>query len=264
MSVRDFTEQDIHLALDGELPAEEAGAYAAWLDANPDMKARAVRFEADRDRLRAAVAGVLEEPIPARLVAAVSDEAMRPRTRPNYWRAAAAAAVLLLAGGLGGYAVGSGVLRGGPGDAAEQAFVARAIEAHVLYAAEKLHVVEVGADQSDHLIGWLSKRVGLDLVAPDFTSEGLRFLGGRLLPAGENKAAQFMYEDDAGNRVSLYITADKGAADTGFRLAQEDGAAAYYWLDDGYGCAISGTVAPQRLLAVANIAYKQLLGGAHS
>lgn len=263
MSPRDFTEQDIHLALDGELPAEEAAAYATWLDANPEMKARATRFEAERDRLRAAVAGVLEEPLPARLVAAVSGEAMRPPARATYWRAAAAA-VLLLAGGLGGYAVGSGALRGGPGDAAEQAFVARAIEAHVLYAAEKLHVVEVGADQSDHLIGWLSKRVGLDLVAPDFTSEGLRFLGGRLLPAGAGKAAQFMYEDDAGNRVSLYITADKGAADTGFRLAQEDGAASYYWLDDGYGCAISGTVAPQRLLAVANLAYKQLLGGTHS
>lgn len=262
MSARDFGEQDIHMALDGELPAEDVAAYRAWLDASPEMKAKAARFEADRERLRQAVAGMLDEPVPPRLVAAVTGN--KPGwTRIGYWRGAAAAVFLLLVGGAGGYALGSS----GPRTAANQAadaFVGQAIEAHLLYAAEKLHVVEVGADQSEHLLGWLSKRVGLDLVAPDLTSEGLRFLGGRLLPAGAGKAAQFMYEDDGGNRVSLYVTADKGAADTGFRLVKEDGAAAYYWLDDGYGCAVSGSIPTDRLLAVANLSYKQLLGGTPS
>ena len=52
MSRREFTERDIHMALDGELPEEERADYEAWLDANPEMKARSVRFEADRTRLR--------------------------------------------------------------------------------------------------------------------------------------------------------------------------------------------------------------------
>ena len=39
MSRRDFTERDIHMALDGELPGEERADYEAWLDANPEMKA---------------------------------------------------------------------------------------------------------------------------------------------------------------------------------------------------------------------------------
>ncbi|RUZ79222.1 anti-sigma factor, partial [Mesorhizobium sp. M7A.F.Ca.US.003.02.2.1] len=30
---RDFSERDIHMALDGELPADERAAYDAWLDA---------------------------------------------------------------------------------------------------------------------------------------------------------------------------------------------------------------------------------------
>ena len=78
-----------------------------------------------------------------------------------------------------------------------------------MYAAEKLHVVEVGADQKDHLVGWLSKRVGTTLVAADFTAEGFELVGGRLLPLAERPAAQFMYQDQSGNRVSLYVTGDE-------------------------------------------------------
>ena len=56
---RDFSERDIHMAIDGELPADERAAYDAWLDANPEMKARSARFTADREALRSAFAGVL-------------------------------------------------------------------------------------------------------------------------------------------------------------------------------------------------------------
>ena len=40
MTRRDFSERDIHMALDGELPGDERAAYDAWLDANPEMKAQ--------------------------------------------------------------------------------------------------------------------------------------------------------------------------------------------------------------------------------
>ena len=72
---RDFSERDIHMALDGELPADERAAYDAWLDANPEMKARSARFTADREALRSAFAGVLDEPVPARLRKVVLGEA---------------------------------------------------------------------------------------------------------------------------------------------------------------------------------------------
>ena len=64
MSRRVYTERDIHMALDGELPADELPGYEAWLDANPDMKARSVRFEADRARLRQTFADALPSPCP--------------------------------------------------------------------------------------------------------------------------------------------------------------------------------------------------------
>ncbi|TJW89953.1 MAG: anti-sigma factor, partial [Mesorhizobium sp.] len=67
MTRRDFSERDIHMALDGELPVDERVAYDAWLEAVPEMKARRDRYVADRAALRAAFAGVLDEPVPVRL-----------------------------------------------------------------------------------------------------------------------------------------------------------------------------------------------------
>src|SRR5690606_24912910 len=74
MSGRDFTERDIHMALDGELPGEDRAGYEAWLAANPDMQARRTRYAGDADALRSAFAGVLDEPVPARLTRAALGE----------------------------------------------------------------------------------------------------------------------------------------------------------------------------------------------
>ncbi|TIV56059.1 MAG: anti-sigma factor, partial [Mesorhizobium sp.] len=52
MTRRDFSERDIHMALDGELPGEERMAYDAWLEANPEMKAKSARYIADRAAMR--------------------------------------------------------------------------------------------------------------------------------------------------------------------------------------------------------------------
>lgn len=260
MSGRDFTERDIHMALDGEMPAEDTAGFQAWLDANPDMKARAMRLENDRAMLQRTFDGVLSEPVPERLAKFAQQGYAAPSKRATWWRMAAAA-VIFVSGGLGGYALGNS---GWSPVAVEGQMAEDAIAAHVIYSAEKLHVVEVGADQKDHLIGWLSKRVGLSLVAPDLASYGFELIGGRLLPAEGKTAAQFMYQDATGNRISLYITGEKGEADTGFRLVESGAARAYYWLDDGYGCAISGNLPAEKLLAVSKAAYRQLLSGVES
>jgi len=262
MSRHDFSERDIHLPLDGELPDDERAAYDAWLDANPAMQARAARFAEDMERLRAAGAAVLAEPVPERLGAVVQGRAASPRRsmRPA-WRLAAAAAVLLV-GVAVGYVFGtSGWMSVDPQGLR---LADGAIAAHNIYSAEKLHVVEVGADQKDHLVGWLSKRLGMTLVAPDLSAQGYALLGGRLLPAGEENAAQFMYEDKAGNRISLYVARNASKRDTGFRFAREGATRAVFWLEPGYGCAIAGAASDDMLTGIADAAYRQLLGGEKS
>ena len=68
MTMRDYTEQDIHMALDGEMPAEDVAFYQAWLDADPEMKAKAERYAADREQMRQAFAGIPSERVPDRLL----------------------------------------------------------------------------------------------------------------------------------------------------------------------------------------------------
>ncbi len=259
MTMRQFNDRDIHLALDGELPDEERAAYEAWLLANPDMRARAARFGDDAGLLRAAVAGVVDEPIPARVRRALEARSFAARrAMPTWWQFAAA--VFLLAIGLAGGAL---IGRSAWFEVDRQTFdlAAAAIAAHNIYAAEKLHVVEVGADQQDHLQQWLSRRLDMALVAPDLSTQGLHLIGGRLLPAGRRSAAQFMYEDASGNRVSLYITRDPGDRETGFRLLREGNTRAVFWLDEGYGCAVAGSATDTVLARVADIAYRGLLAG---
>ncbi len=260
MSGRVFTERDIHMALDGEMPAEDSAGFQAWLEANPDMKARSMRLESDRALLQRTFDGVLSEPLPARFARFAQQDYAAPSRRAAWWQLAAAA-LIFVAGGVGGYALGGS---GWSPTTVEAQMAEDAIAAHVIYSAEKLHVVEVGADQRDHLLGWLSKRVGLSLVAPDLTPYGFELIGGRLLPAEGKTAAQFMYQDVTGNRISLYITGEKGEADTGFRLVDSGNARAYYWLDGGYGCAIAGNLPAEKLLAVSKAAYRQLLSGVES
>ncbi len=260
MSGREFTERDIHMALDGELPADEVAGYDAWLEANPEMKARSGRFEADRNRLRLVLAGILDEPPPERLARLVTGEPARPMFSAPRWRAAAAAAIIFLAGGAGGYLAATGAFE--ISAQAEDKLAEEAIAAHNIYSAEQRHAVEVAASDKDHLLGWLSRRIGLTLIAPDLTAEGFDLVGGRLLPAGQGTAALLLYEDVNGNRISVFVTAEAGATAKGTYRLGDSGPSAVYWLAKGYGCAIVGSLPSERLSEVARNAYKQILAGA--
>jgi len=258
MTRRDFTERDIHLALDGELPEEDRADFEAWLHATPEMNARSLRFEADRVRLREAFAGVIEEPVPDRLSRPTAVKESRPPAQR--WRVAAAAVLFLALGAGGGYLAG---IRGFGVEAhAEDELAEEAIAAHTIYAAEQRHAVEVGADDKEHLLAWLSKRVGVTLVAPDLQAEGFHLVGGRLLPAGQKTAGLLLYEDAKGDRISIYVTAEGEEKSKGIYKEETGGASAVYWLDEGWGCAVVGTLPQDRLLDVGRKAYRQLLAGA--
>ncbi|MGN6537099.1 MAG: anti-sigma factor family protein [Mesorhizobium sp.] len=261
MSGRDFTERDIHMALDGELPGEDRAGYEAWLAANPDMQARRTRYAGDADALRSAFAGVLDEPVPARLTRAALGEkpVVVERRRPRWWLAAAAA-LLLAVGGAGGYVAAS--LGGGShDDSAQDQLAEEAIAAHVVYAAEKRHAVEVPASDLDHMETWLSNRIGMKLVAPNLSDDGFQLVGGRLLPAGGHRAAMLLYEDAEGNRISLFVTTEPAAHGKGIYAQSGEGPRAVYWLDKGYGCAVVGSLPDNRLSEVAKRAYEQLVAG---
>ena len=133
---------------------------------------------------------------------------------------------------------------------------ADAIAAHRTFSVEVRHPVEVDAGQEAHLVQWLSKRLGRQLVVPDLAADGFRLMGGRLLPAEDGPAAQFMYEKGNGERLTLYLRAGVGG-ETAFRYHEEGGIGAFYWSDEGFGYAIAAKADRNLLLRIAEIVYRQ-------
>ena len=64
--------------------------------------------------------------------------------------------------------------------------------------------------------------------------------------------------------VDLHVTADGEAKARGTYADADGGPSAIYWLDEGYGCAVVGTLPKDRLSEVARSAWRQLLAGARS
>lgn len=131
--------------------------------------------------------------------------------------------------------------------------------AHRVYTPEVRHPVEVGADQQEHLVAWLSKRLGTPLKPPRLAPLGYELVGGRLLPGDSGPVAQFMYTDASGQRLTLYVSSGQsGNKDSGFRYAQDGQLSVFYWIDGRYGYALSGALGKAELSQIANAVYEQL------
>lgn len=248
----EITEDDLHAYVDGGLPAERRLTVEAWLAAHPADEARVNAWLAQNRALHETFDEVLNEPLPLDLLRAAG--AGRARARHG-WRAAAAAfgiaASVLLGYGVGRHSASAPALQATlPRDAAI---------AHVVYSPEQRHPVEVDAQHADHLVAWLSKRLGHELQAPDFKAQGFELLGGRLLPGNGGPVAQFMYEDGQARRVTLYVRrAATGQGETAFQHAREDGVEVFYWVDRDLGYALSGAIGKAEMGRLADAAYRQI------
>ena len=129
-------------------------------------------------------------------------------------------------------------------------FAARADIAFAVYAPEQSHPVEVTASQRDQLVSWLSRRLDRKLSAPSLREYGYALIGGRLLPGESGPAAQFMYQNIAGARLTMYVAAVPKNA-TAFRLFRDGKRSTFYWGSRGTGCALTGQVSEAQLRAMA-------------
>lgn len=245
-------EDDLHAYADGQLEAARRAEVEAWLAAHPEDAARVQAWSRQNHALHEAFDEVLNEPLPLELVRAAS---RRQGRATHLWRAAAA--VLAVAGaGMLGYAAG---LHNGSAPPQYASLPQAAAIAHVVYSPEVRHPVEVEAQHADHLVAWLSKRLGHSLHAPDFRRQGFDLLGGRLLPGETGPVAQFMYEDRLKRRITLYVRRDNAKpSETSFRHAREDGIEVFYWVDQGFGYALSGNVEKTEMGQLADAAYRQI------
>jgi anti-sigma factor RsiW len=190
---------------------------------------------------------VMTEPIPARM-----------HLRPSPWPQRAIAAAILAIGIAVGLVASPYVMPGKQSSLAAN-FPGRAARAHAVFVTEVRHPVEVDAKQQEHLVAWLSKRLGTQLRIPLLANEGFELLGGRLLPGPDGAVAQFMYQDASGARLTLYVSRRSNAeAQTAFRFSQEGNVSVFYWIDRDFGYALSSEVQRPTLAKVANAVYRQL------
>jgi anti-sigma factor RsiW len=251
-----MNETDLHAYVDGHLDAEKQAAVENWLAAHPEDQERVAAYRQLRDSIRAAYDPVLEESVPANL-----QRALRPAPA---WRRAALAAGWVALGLAVGVTAGWWLHDSRPAPASVSdggaAMARRAAVAHATYSPEVRHPVEVGADQEAHLTAWLSKRLGAPVRAPKLEHVGYSLVGGRLLPGDTGPVAHFMYQCQAGTRVTLYVRTDAVSnRETAFRFAREGNVRVFYWVDRKMGYALSSAdISKDDLNKVANAVYQQL------
>ncbi|WP_322032974.1 anti-sigma factor [Paraburkholderia sp. J76] len=265
--------------VDGELPPAGREALQARLAGDPHAAARVAAYRAQKAALQALCAGarVAGEERGAPGAADAADAApavlvLRPRT-PWWWRAGRAAAWAAVGAGLA-VAATALVPRLAPGLApglapaglapelaavsapaaahaeTPEAFARRADIAYAVYSPEQRHPVEVGAADEAHLVAWLSKRLGKPLSVPSLAEYGYTLVGGRLLPGNTGPAAQFMYENDAGERLTLYVGSSAADRDP-VRLLRDGNRRTFYWSTERTGYALSGPQTEPKLREIA-------------
>ena len=256
---RPIGEDDLQAYVDGRLAPEIRENVEAYLRANPG---RTAQVEADRElraSLRERLAFKAQEPIPARLRIA-NIWGGRRHGGHRWLRAVAVAMAWLAVGGAAGWTANNWIA--GPRSASVRAPSGAAtldgMTAHRTFVVEVAHPVEVPASQEAHLVQWLSRRLGAPLSAPDLSAQGFRLMGGRLLPAGEQPAAQFMYEDDKGTRLTVYVRPEGAGERTAFRFEAQGEVSAFSWVDRGLSYVVVAKVDRARLLDVAEAVYQQL------
>lgn len=243
-------EDDLHAYVDGRLDAARRAEVDAWLSVNPAEAARVAAYRQQNDMMQALFNPVLSEPLPLQM-----HTQARRRSFAQPLRYAAMFGGMVLSGIIGWHMHGAEISRQPP----MLAMVKQAAMAHVVYTPEMLHPVEVGKEQEEHLVKWLSKRLGRPVKPPHLGSVGYELIGGRLLPGNQGPAAQFMYQDARGLRLTLYLSnkpADKGEA--AFRYAQEGKVSVFYWIDNDMSYALSGEMGKADLLRIANAVYQGL------
>ncbi len=249
-----LSDGDLHAYLDDNLDQPRRAEIDAILATDDDAAERLRAYRAQKAALHATYDPVLAEALPERL-----GEPALTRGRVTtlaIGRRVAAALALLVVGGVGGWFANDELC----GDAILEraSLAADAVVAHRVFQVEVRHPVEVPASEGAHLVAWLSKRLEAPLATPELLAQGYNLVGGRLLAAGGGPAAQFMYEDTAGQRLTLYVRGNAGGSETSFRFVADGDISGFYWLDDRLGYALIGPLEREALLPLVRIVYEQL------
>ncbi len=259
-----ITEADLQAWIDGALPAARRGKVENYLVDKPEEAARVRAYLEHKQALRALFNPVLDEALPEHLSTLASPPTAAPPHRSVLARWSlqriAAGIVIALVSGLTGWLAhdrdpaGETLAKASPRSLPRQAAVA-----HAVFSPDVRRPVEVGAEQEDQLVAWLSRRLGTPVRPPKLGMIGFELIGGRLLPGNVGPVAQFMYQDASGQRLTRYVSTENNAnCDTALHFAQEGSINVFYCIDGKFGYALSTGIDKAKLARVATAVYDQI------
>lgn len=212
-------------------PARKAELESAVAD-NPDAAAQLANYHAQTAALRAAYAGVLAEPVPERLYAAL-DGADKGRARPMMRRAAAG--LLIVAAGMGGWLIGRD-----DHDPLQQALLDESYRQIQLHGADQATAASTAVAESP--ISWADEGVAMRLSAPDLSSQGFTLVEKRGVRIGNDQIVALDYVAQDGRAFSLFF-APRWSDRPGPIIDRErDGVALAYWHDGPLASSIATTL----------------------
>jgi anti-sigma factor RsiW len=256
-SAKTVTDIDLQSYVDKRLNRLREADVEKFLFDHPVIKTELREYQLFNRSFHHMFDSVLDERLPKRLVE------FDQEVRKNRFSLAQAAVVFIaLSVGLVAGWFGRGEFGAvGDGVAGEStlAMVRDAFSYHAVYTPEVRHPVEVPSSQQAHLVGWLSKRLQTRVTAPNLSATGFNLLGGRLLSSGNAPAAQFMYENAKGQRVTLFTRKrQSGEADSAFRYASKGKVNGFYWTDSELSFVLISDVPKEQISNMAHVVYEKL------
>ncbi|SFR45659.1 Transmembrane transcriptional regulator (anti-sigma factor RsiW) [Yoonia tamlensis] len=246
-----ITADMLHAFVDGQLDDADMAIVEAYLNENPDALDDVTAWEQQNAAINALYPA---RDTPPSMPALPTEPANTNAPSGLSWAAIAASVMMLAVGLAGGW-----IARGNQTNPALIAsLVQEAVQAHAVYSIDPHRPVEVAASDEETLIRWLSNRVGEPLQAPDLTTNGFTLVGGRLVSATEGPAAQFMYEDATGKRITLFAVKGATGQLASFNYNQTGDTGSFYWEDANLSYAIVGDVDREALNQLAISIYNQL------
>jgi anti-sigma factor RsiW len=254
-SIRPITEDDLHAVIDQALGPDRQVEVQDYLDAHPDVAVRVAAYVRQREALRAALAPVVKEPIPPQLNLRHLVETRRT-SGVAPWRSLAAAMLLFVIGGVGGWAI-----RGtaSPPEAASgiAALAQEAAYTYDVYGADTAHPVEFKAADKIELVNWISSRIQRNIRVPDLSASGYRLMGGRLVATPHGPAGLLMYDNGQGLRLAMLVrpmTIDRETKMSEHSYGEVQG---FAWANRGLGYSLVGAATPDLLHPFANEVRRQ-------
>lgn len=252
-----ITDSDIQAYIDNQLDPARCREIEIYSQNHPEIAGMIEDFQILNHSIKALYNPILEEELPKQFTQ--GRKIVQEPKQPKLFKIAASLAWLAIGGIIGWSLHPTQLMLAQSIDGQETHLVQPASFAHAIYSTETLHPVEVSAQQQQHLVSWLSKRLHTDIKAPDLSKNNYQLVGGRLLPSTNRMAAQFMYQDQENGRITLYIR--RGAWNnnkTVFHFSSQEDSSVLYWISGEMGYALVGNLKKAELLELSEQIFQQI------